>query len=83
MKNECNKLLTTDWIHSLDADEILDKHSRENIHNTLKKVGQDSIQITTRTYHRTIEPIDMSWDTIVKRVSSFNDDYHRRIFKQN
>ncbi len=80
MKNVCAEHLSTTWIHSLDADEMLDREGRKSIHKHLSKAKYDCVPITTRTYHRDSKPKNLSWETIISTLP-YDDFQHKRLYK--
>jgi len=99
LKNRAAQLATCDWIHSLDADEVLDPKQQNLLKPFLKYCKADVLSIITRTFEKskpksmargygaldmaTEERYHADWPWWIAEDYQYEDMSHRRIYRRN
>jgi glycosyltransferase involved in cell wall biosynthesis len=82
LRNVAASYATTDWIHTLDADEMLSFEQHGLIKELVNKASKPVLSIKTITFHPKEGYRPDEWERISNECES-HEDRHRRIYRRD
>jgi glycosyltransferase involved in cell wall biosynthesis len=82
LRNVAAQYATGDWIHTLDADEMLSFEQHEAIRDIVNRATKPVLSIKTITFHPKPGYASDEWERISNECES-HEDRHRRIYRRD